>query len=94
MDAVKDPGCGANEAIEKLVKEWQVQLLRLCYILTMAVMNLPAKFRETIMLYYYQDMDTMEISKTLGIAQSSVSNRLRKGRELLCKALEGRDLHA
>jgi RNA polymerase sigma-70 factor (ECF subfamily) len=62
--------------------------------LTMAVMNLPAKFRETIMLYYYQDMDTMEISKTLGIAQSSVSNRLRKGRELLCKALEGRDLHA
>ena len=32
MDAVKDPGCGANEAIEKLVKEWQVQLLRLCYI--------------------------------------------------------------
>ena len=54
-------------------------------------MNLPVKFRETIMLYYYQDMDTKEIGETLGIAQSSVSNRLRKGRELLRKALEGRD---
>lgn len=172
MDAVKDPGCGANEAIERLVNLWQVPLLRLCYIqlhdqnlaedavqetflkayrnwasfrgecsektwltriaintcrdmqrggwfrhtdrkitpemfpltaapvaedrldLTMAVMNLPVKFRETIMLYYYQDMDTMEISEALGIAQSSVSNRLRKGRELLRKALEGRDRHA
>lgn len=32
MDAVKDPGCGANEAIERLVNLWQVPLLRLCYI--------------------------------------------------------------
>ena len=26
------PGCGANEAIERLVNLWQVPLLRLCYI--------------------------------------------------------------
>lgn len=59
--------------------------------LTMAVMNLPVKFREAIILYYYQDMDTVEIGEALGIAQSSVSNRLKRGRELLRKALEGRD---
>ena len=32
MDAVKDPGCGREEAIERLVNLWQVPLLRLCYI--------------------------------------------------------------
>ncbi len=59
--------------------------------LTIAVMNLPTKFREAIMLYYYQDMDTAEIGEILGIAQSSVSNRLRRGRDLLRKALGRRD---
>ena len=58
--------------------------------LTLAVMNLPKKYRETIMLYYYQDMDVREIGTVLGIAQSSVSNRLKKGRDMLRKALEGR----
>ena len=58
--------------------------------LTLAVINLPRKYREAIMLYYYQDMDTAEIGIALGIAQSSVSNRLRKGRELLRITMEGR----
>lgn len=168
MEAVKDPDSGRNEAIERMVEEWQLPLLRLCYIqlhdqtlaedavqetfvkafrgwaqfrgqsgektwltriavntckdmqrgawfrhtdrrvtpemlpeaiaqpketnldLTLAVMNLPKKYREAIMLYYYQDMDVREIGTVLGIAQSSVSNRLKKGREMLRKALEGR----
>lgn len=167
MEAVKDPGCGRDEAIERMVNEWQGPLLRLCYIelgdrsmaedavqetflkacramdtfrgecsektwltriavntcrdmrrggwfkhtdrrftpdmlpetaqepteeqtdLTAAVMNLPEKFRVVIMLYYYQNMDTVQIGTALGISQPSVSGRLRKGRELLHKALEG-----
>ena len=171
MEAVKDPDSGRNEAIERLVKEWQLPLLRLCYIqlhdktlaedavqetfikafhgwaqfrrqssektwlttiavntckdlqrsawfrhtdrrvtpemlpeaivqptqtnmdLTLAVMNLPKKYREAIMLYYYQDMEVREIGTVLGIAQSSVSNRLKKAREMLRKGLEGRDQH-
>ena len=172
MEAVKDPGSERSEAIERMVKEWQLSLLRLCYIqlhdktlaedavqetfvkafrgwaqfrgqssektwltriavntckdmrrgawfrhidrrvtpemlpeaiiqpteknldLTLALMNLPKKYREAIMLYYYQDMDVREIGTVLGIAQSSVSNRLKKGRDMLRKALEGRDRHA
>ena len=172
MEAVKDPGSERNEAIERMVKEWQTPLLRLCFIrlhdqalaedavqetfikafrgwgqfrgqssektwltriavntckdmersawfrhtdrrvtpemlpeailqptetnlvLTLAVMNLPKKYREAIMLYYYQDMDVREIGTVLGIAQSSVSNRLKKGKEMLRKALEGRERHA
>ncbi len=62
--------------------------------LSLAVMNLPRKLREAIILYYYQDMGTEEIAETLGIAQSSVSNRLRRGREKLRKMLEGRDQDA
>ena len=62
--------------------------------LTLAIMNLPRKLRETIILYYYQDMGMEEIAETLGIAQSSVSNRLKRGREKLRKALEGRDQDA
>ena len=62
--------------------------------LSMAVMKLPWKMREAILLYYYQDMSTEEIAETLSIAQSSVSNRLRRGREKLRKMLEGRDQNA
>ena len=62
--------------------------------LSMAVMKLPRKMREAILLYYYQDMSTEEIAETLGIAQSSVSNRLRRGRDKLRKLLEGRDQDA
>ena len=62
--------------------------------LTLAIMALPRKLREAIILYYYQDMGTEEIADTLGIAQSSVSNRLKRGRDKLRKALEGRDQDA
>ena len=62
--------------------------------LSLAVIKLPRKIREAIILYYYQDMSTEEIAETLGIAQSSVSNRLRRGREKLRKMLEGRDQDA
>ena len=64
------------------------------YDLSLAVMKLPRKMREVILLYYYQDLNTEEIAETLGLAQSSVSNRLRKSREKLRKLLEGGDQDA
>ena len=62
--------------------------------LALAIMNLPRKLREAIVLYYYQDMGTEEIAEALGIAQSAVSGRLKRGREKLRRALEGRDQDA
>jgi len=169
MEAVKDPDSQRDQTIERLIREFQTPLLRLCYMqlrdralaedavqetflkayknyslfrgdcsektwltriaintcrdfqrgawfkhtdrritpemlpigtaqpdledydLTLAVMELPRKFREVIILYYYQDMGMEEIAETVGIAQSTVSNRLRKGREKLRRLLEGRD---
>ena len=62
--------------------------------LSMAVMKLPRKMREAILLYYYHDMGTEEIAKVLGLTQSTVSYRLQKSREKLRKLLEGRDQDA
>lgn len=62
--------------------------------LVTAVMQLPRKHREVILLHYYQGMNTIEIADALGIAQSSVSGRLKRAREKLRAMLEGRELHA
>ena len=61
--------------------------------LTLAVMNLPKKEREVILLYYYQDLTMKEIASTLGVTQPTVSYRLSRAREKLRRELEGRELH-
>ncbi|MBE5787604.1 MAG: sigma-70 family RNA polymerase sigma factor [Clostridiales bacterium] len=60
--------------------------------LTAAVMNLPEKLRQAVILYYYQELNVNEIGAILGISQPSVSNRLKRAREKLRAQLEGRDL--
>ncbi len=59
--------------------------------ITLAVMNLPRKEREVILLYYYQDMNMNDIAAALGLTQPTVSYRLRRARERLRKELEGRE---
>lgn len=56
-----------------------------------AVLDLPAKYREAVTLYYWQGMTVQEIAFAVGAAQSTVSERLKKARRLLRAALEGRD---
>ena len=56
--------------------------------LTLAVMALPLKLRECVLLYYFQDMNTGEIADTLGISQQAVSTRLMRARGRLRKTLE------
>lgn len=57
--------------------------------LTVAVMNLPPKEREVILLYYYQDMNVNEVANALGVTQPTVSYRLRRARERLRTVLKG-----
>ncbi|MBQ6288261.1 MAG: sigma-70 family RNA polymerase sigma factor [Clostridia bacterium] len=57
-----------------------------------SVMKLPFKLREAILLYYYQGMNVNEIADALNLSHSSVSGRLKRGREKLKKMLEGREL--
>ena len=55
--------------------------------LTAAVMTLPLRLREVVLLYYFQDMTTVEIAETLRISQQAVSSRLLRAREKLRKTL-------
>lgn len=61
--------------------------------LTVAVMNLPPKEREVILLYYYQDMNVNEVADALGVTQPTVSYRLRRARERLRTVLEEGKAH-
>ena len=60
--------------------------------LASAMMRLPLRLREVILQYYYQGLTVNEIAEVLGITQPSVSNRLKRGRDKLKTALEGREL--
>ena len=57
-----------------------------------AVTRLPRKLREVILLYYYQGLNVNEIAEALGISHSSVSCRMKRGREKLKEWLEGSEL--
>lgn len=56
---------------------------------TQAVLNLPGKYREVIVLYYYEDMKIREIAEALGLPANSVSTRLRRARKLLGDIVKG-----
>jgi len=57
------------------------------------IMLLPSRLREVIVLYYWQNMNATEIAQSLGIAQSTVSRRLKHAREKLHELLDGREYH-
>lgn len=57
--------------------------------LLLNVMKLSLKYKEVILLYYYQDMKIREIAKALQIPESTVSIRLKRAREKLKINLEG-----
>lgn len=57
--------------------------------LTYAIMSLPRKQMEVILLHYYQAMDVQEISEALTITTQAVYLRLKKARVQLKHAIEG-----
>ena len=54
-----------------------------------AVMNLPRKLREVILLYYYRGLNTTETAEILKITQPAVTNRLKRARAILKTELKG-----
>ena len=54
------------------------------------VISLSQRFKEVIILYYYQDCNTTEISKILNVAEGTVRSRLHRAREILKTRLGGR----
>ncbi len=58
-----------------------------------AIMRLPDRYRGVILMYYYHNLTMAETAQALGLALSSVHNRLNKARALLRGTLEGRESH-
>ena len=54
-----------------------------------AVMALPGKYREIIVLFYYKQMKIREIAEALHMPTASVSSRLRRARAMLKIDMEG-----
>jgi RNA polymerase sigma-70 factor, ECF subfamily len=50
-----------------------------------AVLALPKRYREPVVLYYFQEMDVAATSRTMGLPEGTVKARLARGRELLRK---------
>ena len=55
-----------------------------------AIMSLPEKLKEVILLHYWQAMPVGEIAKVLGLAHASVSGRIKRAQEKLRDMLDGR----
>ncbi|MEW9110153.1 MAG: sigma-70 family RNA polymerase sigma factor [Cytobacillus gottheilii] len=53
-----------------------------------SIMQLPVKYREIIIFYYYQELDTNEISSLLELNVNTVKTRLIRSRDLLKRRLD------
>ena len=51
--------------------------------LFMDVMDLPAKYKQVILLHHFQNLNQSETAQALGISRTSVAKRLKKAYELL-----------
>ena len=63
-----------EESIEQ--REVKAELMR-------AIQKLPAPFKETILLHYYQDMGISEIAQMLNLPEGTISSRLSRARKKL-----------
>ncbi len=52
-------------------------------LLRRAVLGLPPKYREALILFYFRDMDVPATARSLGLPEGTVKARLSRGREIL-----------
>jgi len=57
--------------------------------LLLEVMKLSPKYKEVILLFYYQEMRIREISQVLLVSEGTVTVRLKRAREILKNKLKG-----
>ncbi|MDF2890368.1 MAG: polymerase, sigma-24 subunit, subfamily [Clostridia bacterium] len=57
--------------------------------LLLQIMKLPIKYKEVLLLFYYQDMKIREIAEVLNTPEATISVRLMRSREILKTNLKG-----
>jgi RNA polymerase sigma-70 factor (ECF subfamily) len=75
------PLAGESAGVEHTSREEMVRL---------AVRTLPAKYREAVVLFYFQEMDVKKAADTLGIPPGTLKARLHRARALLERRLRRR----
>lgn len=76
--AQSDSDAPEEEAVKTNRRETVMRLL----------LNLPDHYREVLLLYYYQDLNTVEIAGVTGLPENTVKTRLHRGRQQLKELLE------
>lgn len=56
------------------------------------ISTLPQKYKEVLILFYFQDLHISEISEILKVNENTVKTRMLRARSLLKKKYAGRDL--
>lgn len=56
--------------------------------LVSALRKLPLKYREILVLYYYEEYDTGEMAQILHMSVNTIKSRLRRGREKLAAIIK------
>lgn len=79
---------GANEKTFSVQHRDEMQVLEEKYEIGHAILQLPLKYREPIIYYYYEEWPLIEIANHLHMPLNTVKTHLRKGRELLRQSLE------
>lgn len=74
-----------NDPVDELQLDHDIEIL------VDALRKIPLKYREVLVLYYYQEYNTKEISDILQLSVNTVKSRLRRGREKLAKIMEKQD---
>jgi len=77
----------ADRAKEETVEQTVIQKNEDA-MLAFAVMKLPIKYREVILLYYYEELTIKEISTIIEVNENTIKTRLRKAKALLKISLE------
>lgn len=75
-----------DDCAERLQREEEQELVR------MAVDSLSPQDREIFLRHYYYAQQVSEISRNMGLNESTVKTRLRRGRMKLKEFLTGRDI--
>ena len=72
------PGHAPDEAVSQ--KDRDARLLR-------AVMDLPVKYREPVLLVYYHELTNTQAAEAMGITDSAFRSRLMRARDMLRRTL-------
>ena len=59
--------------------------------LTNKILELPVKYREVVLLFYYQEFTSKEISEMLACSENTVKTRLRRAKDLLRQKVDLRE---